>query len=228
MVTKRNEQETLFSKEQLQQWHEKYDPNLVEALTRHFDIHTMENASELLMHEFINGTAFNRSFLNATLNRRQSEAQMVQAEVRMFNATADLLEQSTVMRSQLGNSLTSESSMEAMATINETIGSLADLIGSLAKKNGTMGEGVPGGGGTTTGPGETAMPENPGGGTTSTPSCYEKYKKRIEELWDQKEQMGDSWMWGLQWASALKDLTICAGPEAVKLILEMLAAAKGK
>ena len=226
MATKRNPDDTPFTKEQIIQWKSRFDIQLVDAYAEYFDAKVMEDALELVLKELIDGNAFDRAFLNANLSRRQSEAQMVQAEVRIFNATADLMEQSNVMRNRLSNSLGSEQSVSALSTINDMIGNTAELIKALAQKNNTMGEGVPGGG-TTTGPGGTAIPEDsPSGGTTIHPPCYEKYRRRIAELWDQKDQMGDSLMWGLQWADALKDLALCAGPKAVKLLLDMLAAAK--
>ena len=226
MPTKNKPNEIPFTKEQISRWKERYDNELVDSYLEFFDLSALDKGADLLLNDLIEGKAFNRSFLAADLERRQSEAKMVAAEVRIFNATADLMEQSTDMRNQLRGTLNSETSVSALSALNEGIKSTADLVQALAEKNSTMGEGVPGGG-TPTGPGGTAIPENGGGGGTITkPPCYEQYRRRIAELWDQKEQMGDSVMWWLQWADALKDLTLCAGPEAVKLLLELLSAAK--
>ncbi len=220
--------ESQFTDKQISAWKKRYDEPLVDAFVDFFDLQALDNAVDLLLSDLVNGNAFDRGFLNADLQRRRYETQMVGAEVRIFNATADLMEQSVGMRGQLGNNLGSNSAIEAMDAVNSGIGNAADLIAALAKKNETMGEGVPSGG-TTTGPGPeetTTPPEQPPTVGTPKPPCYEAYRKRIEELWDQKEQMGDSIMWWLQWADALKDLTFCAGPAAVKLLLELIGAAK--
>lgn len=152
---------------------------------------------------------------------------MVAAEVRIFNAIADLMEQSTDMRNQISDTPNSELSVSALSAVNEGINSAASLVKALADKNSTMGEGVPGSG-PASGPGEPSIPKEgpPSGETTKKPGCYEKYRRRIEELWDQKQKMGDSVIWWLYWGDALKDLSLCAGPEAVKLLLELIGAAK--
>lgn len=224
MATKQTSNESPFTKEQINDWKTRYTSELVDAYLEFFDLNALENSVDVVLTDLIEGNAFNRSFLAADLERRQNEAKMVGAEVRIFNATADLMEQSTDMRNQIRGTLNSESSISALSAVNEGIDSAANLVQSLAEKNSTMGEGVPGGG-TPTGPSIPEEGTTTGGGSTKPP-CYERYRRRIAELWDQKQQMGDSIMWGLQWADALLDLTLCAGPEAVKLLLELIGAAK--
>ena len=106
------------------------------------------------------------------------------------------------------------------------IDAVANLVQALAKKNETMREGHPG---TPPPPGKPGgQSDGPPHTKEKKPDCYEKYKARIVELWNQKEAMGDDLLWGLYWLDALKDLTLCAGPAAVKLLLDLLKAGKGK
>ena len=89
MPTKNKPNEIPFTKEQISRWKERYDNELVDSYLEFFDLSALDKGADLLLNDLIEGKAFNRSFLAADLERRQSEAKMVAAEVRIFNATAD-------------------------------------------------------------------------------------------------------------------------------------------
>lgn len=149
--------------------------------------------------------AIGAAFLQADLKRRRAEAAMVESEAAMFKTIAANL----------------ASAGGAGETFSEIASSAAELVGALADKNGTMGEGDPSGGSTSTPP-EEPVPAGPSGGTT-TEGCYDRYRRELSELWRNKDRM-PAYDWWLQWADLLNKLILCAGPAAAKALIDLIKA----
>ncbi|MEZ4870039.1 MAG: hypothetical protein R3C14_52410 [Caldilineaceae bacterium] len=203
---------------------QRYDPALVEAVLLTTD-DRLELAFDFAFNLLLYGDQrpLVRDFLAANLTRRRNEAMMVEQEITIFRNIAKLMEQAVGYQA----TMVGAGNLEGLMSINDGMRASAELVVGLAQKNATMGEGYPDGGQTiprqpVAPPSETLPPATPpSGNDPGKKGCYDQYKevaRRIAPL--------TGYDYYINLAQAIVDLGVCAGPSALKLIIDLINALK--